>query len=234
MDFTFGIVTDGSCRDRIGTMIESIRHEVPTHEIIVVGGDPIAGTIHIPHDESAGIPMWLAYKKNRITATAKYDSIVYMHDYIALEPGWYRGFVEFGNDWLLCMTPILDITGERYRDWVLDPSAANTRDCLLPYDVIDLSYYMYFSGAYWVAKKSVMQQFPLDESLDDSVGQRGEDIIWSRSLNTNHPFTINPLSKVKLLKPNERVYGFATPEIVAHLRTHPKRPVLCLKSKEYP
>ena len=73
------------------------------------------------------------------------------------------------------------------------------RECLIPYDIIHLSKYMYISGAYWVAKKDVMLEFPLDENL---IWGQGEDVLWSKQIREKYEFNMNTNSSVKLIKPN--------------------------------
>jgi hypothetical protein len=57
-------------------------------------------------------------------------------------------------------------------------------------------------GFYWIAKKSVMQEFPLNENL--TWGQ-AEDIEWSRRVREKYDFSINPNSSVKFLKQKEYI-----------------------------
>ena len=60
---------------------------------------------------------WITKKKNIITQHAKYENIVYMHDYVFLHEDWYKHFFNFGSDWDICMTPIINTNNRRYRDW---------------------------------------------------------------------------------------------------------------------
>jgi hypothetical protein len=71
------------------------------------------------------------------------------------------------------------------------------KDCLIPYDMTHLSKYMYISGSYWVAKKDVMLEFPLDESL--SWGE-GEDVLWSKQVREKYKFNMNTNSSVFIIK----------------------------------
>jgi len=225
MEFTFGIVTDGSVPARVQLVIDAIRRQnIPDYEIIVVGGNPLPDVRHIPHDENVGIPMWLAYKKNRITEAASFERIVYLHDYVVPTPGWYEGFKKYGDDWHACMTPIMNVDGSRFRDWTLDPSAACTPNCILPYNVTDLSRFMYFSGAYWVAKRALMQECPLCEEITSQVGCRGEDIAWTRTVTLRYPLSLNPYSLMHLLKRKDIVLGPAEDATILRLRQQMDRP----------
>lgn len=203
MEFSFGIITAGN-PDRIKEISDSVQAQIPLdkYEIIVVGGPPIdlPNVVHIPFDESAK-PKWITRKKNLVTNRAKFENIVYMHDYIKIEPGWYSGFLEYGNDFVLCMNKMLNPDGSRYRDWSLwaeDALGLNVprAEFLIPYEETSFSKYMYFSGAYWVAKKKVMLEYPLDERL--SWGE-GEDVEWSKKIRGVYNFSMNSLSSVRLM-----------------------------------
>jgi hypothetical protein len=202
MNFTFGIITSGNNLNNINIIIDSIeKQNIPNYEIIIVGGEHIErkNVIHVTFDENIK-KMWITKKKNIITNLAKYDNIVYMHDYIKLNNDWYSGFLKYGNDFKICMTIILNIDNSRYRDWTLwadDMENIVQRRFLIPYSITHLSKYMYISGAYWVAKKHIMLEFPLNENL--SWGE-GEDVEWSKRIRQKYDFSINANSSVKLLK----------------------------------
>lgn len=57
--------------------------------------------------------------------------------------------------------------------------------------------YIYLSGAFFICKKHVMIDFPLDETL---LHCQGEDVEWSQRVRTKYKFKINKYSSVKLLK----------------------------------
>ena len=119
-----------------------------------------------------------------------------------LTDGWYKGFLQFGDKFDICMNPIINTNGERFRDWVLwdlPVSGMSKKEKLLPYDLIHLSRWMYISGSYWVAKRKVMEKFPIDEDLGHG---EGEDIVWSYQVRDHYDFTINKESKVMLLPSN--------------------------------
>lgn len=218
MDFTFGIITDGNYDHFINETINSIEMEnIPNYEIIVVGNSGVIrnNTIVIPFNENIR-PMWITKKKNIITQNAKYENIVFLHDYIRLCPGWYEGYLKFGNDFIVCMNIILNLDGSRFRDWVLweNPTINGEEiikraEHIIPYHIDNLSRYMYFSGAYWVAKKYIMEKIPLNEDL---VWNRGEDVEWSKKYRVDNKFLMNINSKVKLMKMKDPVYRFLEDE----------------------
>ena len=196
MKFTFGIITIKGNEHRVGQIIESIRSSVrDDYQIVIVGGNDSHGQTHIRFDETVK-KAWITRKKNLITENAIYENIVYMHDYVALTPMWYDGFLSFGSDWDVCMTVITN-GNDRYRDWCLNPLKVNGSALLLPYDEDRLIDHMYISGAYWVAKKHIMEEYPLDETL---CWGEGEDAEWSLRCMPNIKYVMNTLSGVKLLK----------------------------------
>ena len=205
MNFTFGIITGGNNELMINDIINSIENEnIPNYEIIVVGHCNLnrKNTSVIPFDENIK-RAWITKKKNIITQLAIFENIVYLHDYIKLLPNWYEGQIKAGENYKIRMDKIINNNGERFRDWCIWPHNNNKmdnfigRDCLIPYDITHLSKYMYVSGSYWVAKKDVMLEFPLDESL--SWGE-GEDVLWSKQVREKYSFNMNENSSVFIMK----------------------------------
>lgn len=226
MDFTFGIVTGGNNEGAVNQIINSIeRQNIPNYEIIVVGSFKIdrKNTTVLPFNETIK-QGWITRKKNLITDAAQYENIVYLHDYVMFTDGWYAGQIKAGSDFKVRMDKIIDIHGNRFRDWSAwchnpnspEFNALIGRDCLLPYDMLHLSKYMYISGTYWVAKKSVMEEFPLDESR---TWGNSEDIIWSFQVREKYEFSMNPYSTVKLIKDGkDKVFNEPNEEKIKLLR----------------
>jgi hypothetical protein len=211
MDFSFGIVTDGKNVENIKSIIDSINDlHIKNYEIIIVGGDNVynnAYVRHIPFVDNTRSGE-ISKKKNIITIQSKYENIVYIHDYICFLKDWYSGFIEFGNDFEVCMTKIFNLDNSRYRDWCLWLDDARNyvayNNHLIPYHFTHLSKLMYISGAYWIAKKDFMLKNMLNEKL--SWGQ-GEDVEWSIRARQTTDFKINTLSGVKLLKYKDRIFN---------------------------
>ncbi len=206
MNFTFGIITHKGSEGFINQIIDSIEKEkIPNYEIIIVGeyNDIRENVINIPFDETIKRG-WISRKKNIITSLAQYENIVYLHDYIRLEEGWYEGQLKAGNEFNIRMDRIINFNGERFRDWSIWPHNGNEmdqligRDCLIPYDVTHLSKYMYISGSYWVAKKYFMEKYPLDENLCWGFG---EDVAISKIWREHSDFKMNTNSSVRIMKP---------------------------------
>jgi len=219
VNFTFGIITDGN-KD-LSFLLSSIQSQIiPEYQIIIVGGDSsYEGTVHIPFDETIK-RAWITRKKNIITETAKYDNIVYLHDYISLREGWYQGYLKFGDQFDICMNPIINYDGTRFRDWTLFPTFLppefhSRRDLLLPYNITGLTKFQYISGAYWVAKKKVMQECPLKEEL--CWGQE-EDLEWSKRVLGRYLYSINIHSLVQITKTGkDRAFSEAQEDIISNL-----------------
>lgn len=225
MKFTFGIITNGTSDASLNQVIDSIEElNVPEYQILIVGNSMVqrSNTYIIPFDENVKYA-WITRKKNIITHHAKYENIVYTHDYVVFEKDWYDGFLKFGEDFKVCMNKFVNPDYSRFRDWVIWPHNNNfmddivlpNRECLIPYDMTHLSKYQYISGTYWVAKKNVMMEFPLDENL--SWGQ-GEDVYWSQKVREKYDFSMNPYSTVKSLKFKDPAFNITSEETAQVLR----------------
>lgn len=206
MEFTFGIITSGANDHLLSIVIQSIiQQQIPQFEIIVVGKTSI---IHdsvqcIDFDESIK-PNWITRKKNMISQRAQYDHIVFLHDYVALCEDWYRGFIEFGSNFDICVTKIKTIHGNRFRDYTLFPHDLGypyNERALLPYDynvTSKLNKLLYISGTYYVMKKSIALAYPLNELL---CWGHGEDAELSKRLSDRRIILqCNPYSTVQLQK----------------------------------
>jgi len=225
MKFTFGIITDGNSEDNLNKVIDSIESQnIKEYQIIIVGNSYISrdNTFIIPFNETIR-PSWITRKKNLITVNSRYENIVYTHDYVVFESDWYKGFLQFGEDFNVCMNKFVNPDNSRFRDWVIWPHNDNfmddivlpNRECLIPYDITHLSKYMYISGTYWVAKKSTMMEFPLNENL--SWGQ-GEDVFWSKQVRQKYDFSINQFSTVKSLKFKDPAFNITGQDTADKLR----------------
>ncbi len=239
ISFTFGIITDGTPNNlkNLSRVVHSIRTmHIPEYEILIVGPEKnIRVMPHFGKDEDrlniidfneSIKPAWITKKKNLITINALYENIVYSHDYITYEPGWYDGWKLFGEDYKACMNKIQNLDGTRFRDWVIFPwyciscrlsqettnlwSYANihNNESMIPYNESNLTRWQYFSGSYWVAKKSVMLEMPLDENL---VWGQGEDCQWSLIFSEKYKFSMNANSTVKFLKQKQDAFSMIRP-----------------------
>jgi len=225
MKFTFGIITAGTSDESLNLVIDSIeRQNIPEYQILIVGNSQVSrkNTFIIPFDESIK-PGWITRKKNIVTINARYENVVYTHDYVVFEDDWYEGFLKFGDDFKICMNKFVNPDYSRFRDWVIWPHNDNfmdsivlpNRECLIPYDMTHLSKYQYISGTYWVAKKQVMEDHPLDDNL---LHCQGEDVEWSKRVRYRYDFSMNPYSTVKSLKFKDPAFNVAGEETIQKLR----------------
>jgi glycosyltransferase involved in cell wall biosynthesis len=182
MNFTFGIVTSTTTNRFIDIIIESIEElQIPNYEIIIVGNisDDTIKKNNVKNISYNDTPM-LDIKKNLITKYAKYDNIVFLHDYIYFDPMWYKGFLRFNDecngDWLVAMCIHKNLDDTRGIDWIGLPNDTKYGNVLFPYNYSNPKG-MYVPGNFWVAKKSLMEKYQLNEEL--KWGE-AEDIEWSK------------------------------------------------------
>ncbi len=208
---TFGIITDGTNDTYIQTIIKEIQEEnIPNYEIIVVGKT----AVHSPNiirvtfegSESSNLPK----KKNMICRMARYDTIVLLHDYVGFKRGWYEGYLKYGANFDLCVNPIENNDGTRYRDFLFFYSCnipPLENKYLLPYDYVPnsvINRMLYISGAYYIIKKRLALEIPLNETL---LHNMAEDVVFShqcveRGIRIQcNPFSRNYLLKQKVVEP---------------------------------
>lgn len=199
IDWTFGIITVYEDKDRLQQIIESIRAlDIPNYEILFVGGGDSEGIDgpdirKIDFDETVK-DKWITRKKNIIAEEAKYDNIVLMHDYHIFHPDWYKNFVAFGTDWDICSCPQYLITGARNpMDWSLWDKPGFGRAWSLNYNDWSQTQYMYISGGFFIVKRHVLLEEPLNEDL---VWNQEEDVEWSYRVRNKYVMKCNGNSPV--------------------------------------
>lgn len=212
MKLTFGICTSGQCPDMLEKVIRSIRDmDIPKddYEIIIISSaiaediqpQIIEGNIVIyGFNEKEGRPPWISRKKNLITKYAKFDVIVYLHDYIIFDKNWYSYINQFSQNEVfdVAMNEIQNLDGSRFRDWMQwHGTLDNGRWELLDYSTTDKIKNMGISGSYWMASKQFMQDNPLDESRGWGQSEDVEHSLRCRQI-WNYKFV--PLAKVRFLK----------------------------------
>jgi len=219
---TFGIITDGNEIDRVHTVINSILGQLKSGDEIIVACDK--DVIYYPAKNVRstrfhGKKSWITRKKNLIAEDAKNDTIVLMHDYIKLLPGWRREWDSFGYKFDCAMNVILNQNGERYRDWAAwdNPKFGHEWTCedvwcpggmkfsgrphIVPYNHNETQY-MYISGAYFLVNRRFLLDNPLNENL--CWGQ-GEDVEWCLRIRDKWNYVMNPNAQVQLLKQKDKV-----------------------------
>lgn len=207
MNWTFGIITSGNRDEDVLNIVRSIRKQnIKKYEIIVVGNSNLIGDDIkvIKFDDTLKVKPWISRKKNIIAEHANYDLLSIHHDYVCLGDNWYNNFINFGEDWDVCMTRIETKEGKRFRDWMVwDDEKPHENDTnkgkvqYLSYEESNRTKEQYISGSYFCVKKSYFLSNKLDEKLcwGDS-----EDVEWSLRLRNSWNLKLNKNSKVILSK----------------------------------
>jgi hypothetical protein len=201
IQWTFGIITGYQDSERLKNIIDNIISlNIPEFEILIVGGNRGDFFVDYPQvkfidfDESQK-PLWITKKKNIIANLAMYENIVIMHDYHVFENDWYVNFKSFGTDWDICSCPQYLITGARNpMDWSLWDKPGHGRAWSLEYDDWSQTQYMYISGGFFIVKKHVLLEEPLNESLG---WNEGEDVEWSLRIRDKYVMKCNKNSIVR-------------------------------------
>jgi hypothetical protein len=226
MDMTFGILVNPPNYKQLCFIVNSIiNQQIPNYEILIIGSinldtlydnnhdidnnNEFKKIINIPFDEDIK-HAWITKKKNIINDNAKYDTVVFLHDYILFPLNWYNGMLEFNKrekgKWSICMTKIIDTNGKRWNDWITH-RASDEFGCwsvLAPYNYKN-THKMYVNGTYWISKKHVLEKYPLD--ISRAWGEL-EDVEWSTSWNKDLIYKMNTLSMVQLIRPKNPAYIF--------------------------
>ena len=206
MKLTFGIPCGMMDENQWINLITSIeKQSIIDYEILMVGPPQRTwgfdkSVRYIEFDEHHKGKPWITKKKNLITEFAKYENVVYMHDYLTLANGWYDGWRCFKEPYSVAVNAIWIQEGDRcYRhsDWVVDPYLIwelhpewhwKFWDVGLEYNIRGLSKVQYISGGFWMAKRQFMEEYPLDESL---TWGDAEDIEWSGRIREKTQFALN-------------------------------------------
>jgi hypothetical protein len=183
MSITFGIITGGGQPSFLNEIIDSIElEEIPEYEVIIVGSCFVqrnkTKVFEFPPDKQ--LP-WITKKKNIIAQIASFETIVFLHDYIKFEKGWYAGFLRFLNEnpeWDVSMCKIKQNNGQRAIDWMGLPNDPIYGNILLPYDYCNPKG-MYVPGNFFIVKRDFIRKHPLDETR---LWGDGEDIEWSKRI----------------------------------------------------
>jgi hypothetical protein len=199
--FTFGIITKATEYSGLESVVNSILTQTGIEiEVLIVGGslghcELPSNVRHIPFDEDVKNG-WITRKKNIVAQSSSHENLVICHDYLEFRPGWSQGFLRFGFDWDVAMTRVSDVKGRRFYDWVTWDHPTLPRYSPVDYENHSASRYLFVPGAYWVAKKSFMLRYPLNESL--SWGE-SEDVEWTLRIRP-FEYKMNPYSEVRHVK----------------------------------
>jgi len=180
MKFSLCITTDYKNNKQLDEVTESIHDlNIPEYEILIIGGKDFHNENRVTqlYVEESKKPGWINQKNNVLCQNAKYENIVLLHDYYLFDGGWYKSFLDFGDDWDICSNQQLLITGERhFTDWVTWDDPVFPRYSALPYDEWSRTKHMYISGGYYILKKELAMKEPLNEEM---LWGSAEDVEWS-------------------------------------------------------
>jgi len=160
---------------------------------------------HLVYRDINILPPLITRKKNLGVSLCVYDKVAVCHDYVVFQPGWLKGWNDFGDDFEVAMNQIKNYEGIRHFDWLvwdypqLGPG-------FLPYHA-EVSRYQYISGTYFVAKRDFYLANPLNEKL--RWGE-GEDVEWSKRIRTKIVFKFNQHSTVQLARPKGSINDHIT------------------------
>jgi hypothetical protein len=236
MNLTFTICTGGTVDPWIEQMIYSIeKQNILNYEILILGETKITGkNTQVIDFDYQGRDRWVARKKNVLTQHAKYDNIVYLHDYMVLFDEWYAGLEhylsKYGDNFQLLTNKIITLEGYRHSDWcIFPPDLLQARpdfkdtpaqwDVGLEYNVRGLNAIMHLAGNYWIGKKRFMLDNPYDETLD---WWDGEDVEFVRRVRPLTEIKFNPYSAIYLLKPNKWAVNMMPPDVLESVLTYYK------------
>lgn len=221
---SFCIITSGKEDHQLQKTIDSIvALNVPTYEIIIVGGDSTTITTNdkikwFPFDESAKAHIivdhkpgrWITRKKNLTVQYAQYDICVVIHDYLQFDSNWWIEFEKFGYHWDICVHRTVNWLGARPEGFRVDRHPLLPRGCMVPYDMIDLIQYMGIQGNYQCIKRERWLEEPLNEDL---LWGQAEEMEWSRRVVPKFHIRANPNCIVRCGKPRACDHREATEDI---------------------
>jgi hypothetical protein len=201
IQWSFGIVTGYEDHNRLNEIISSIEKlKIPEYEVLFIGGNrgdyssENTNVVFLDFDESIK-PIWITRKKNILAQSCRYENLVLMHDYHVFDTSWYSEFKRFGTDWDICSCPQYLINGARNpMDWSLWDKPGHGRAWSLDYNDWSQTQYMYISGGFFIVKKHVMLEEPLDESRG---WNEEEDVEWSLRVRDKYVMKCNGRSIVR-------------------------------------
>jgi hypothetical protein len=209
MNFSFCITSDLSslAKHRLSLVIESIRElKIPNYEILIIGEsrtniyDKQSDIKLIRFTDATPKKRWITRKKNILSQLAQYNNIVMMHDYFVFDNNWYKNYLSFDHAWDICSNAqLLENNSRHWLDWTVWDDPLYERYTGLCYDNWNRTKYMYVSGAYYLIKKDVAIENPLNESL---MWGQGEDVEWSLKIRNKYRIVCNAHSIVKHCKPH--------------------------------
>jgi GT2 family glycosyltransferase len=212
MNFSFIICTHDPNADRVETCIDSIVNlKIPQYEILVVGGTTQKNSNdflkYISFDETIK-KGWITKKKNIGAELSKYENLVILHDYFSFDYDWYENWISFSNEhnWDIASNSIRGLNNQRiFTDWVTYDHLIHGQGLPLPYNDWTQVNKQYISGGYFLIKRSIFLENPLNEKL---VSTQEEDVEWSLRIRDRYKIVCNSSSIVRHTKWHTHLNGW--------------------------
>jgi GT2 family glycosyltransferase len=179
MCYTFCIITNGRRPHKLQQELDSIhRLKIPNYEIRIAGklppGMPINGFTFHPMPDAARSGK-LGAMRNHLCRQSRFENLVVADDDLIFHADFYRGLIEFGNDYDMLAVRLLNPDGTRFWDWATIGGPAGHR--LLDYGARDPN--VYVTGGLCIIKAGVAKSVEWNEDVGP---YQDEDVDFSKRL----------------------------------------------------
>lgn len=241
---TFGICTNynhGVMVERvIDSIFETMQYTPDTPFEVIVCGDKYHFRSTVPNIDinriNTGNDSDFTKKKNIITQEAKYDIIVYTHDYVSFNKNWMWGldffshltpksmmFSSAAEDWDILMNVIHTQDGRRFRDWCAWDDYRHGHEWTqhepwCPPEGIRyrgmpclVPYYYRHTDRMYISGMYwiAKKHVMLDNPLrEDLKWGEGEDVEWSLRVRNKYKYKMNTYSSCTLMKPKDVILPY--------------------------
>lgn len=179
--YTFGIITDGQCNEKLARLIDSIRAQnvsPDSFEILVAGCvadfEKCAG-VRVFHMEEPAQEGRLGAMRNVLARAAGFNKFVSLDDDFIMHPKWVDAVEEVDDDFDVATGVIVNPDLSRYCDWVnLIGDCSFLRGYHEGFDDCQ-----YVTGGFGIYKDYIFEKHCWDENLGF---YQGEDVQLSRRL----------------------------------------------------
>jgi hypothetical protein len=200
MYWTFGIFTDGVNTQFHKIIVDSIKHtSVEEYEIVFITENKQFTSeekvLYIDIDKSMKISEMNSIKKNFFARNALHENICMLHDYIALDANFGKGF---DNDWDVCSIPLVLPNGNRWWDWRIHNHPVHGHT-LVSYDC-PVTPWHFVTGNIFMVKKSFILKYPMPEKDEGWESPGSEDYEWTRGVRSFWKYKLNKLTVARSLK----------------------------------
>ncbi len=175
--YSFCLITNGKKPAKLARTIESIRAlKIPAFEILVAGEVPAGlGDVTVVPMADAARGGRLGEMRNALVRRARYEHCVVSDDDMVFHDDYYRGLVEFGEDYDVLCVRLLNPDGTRFWDWAT--CGGPRGHTLLEYSEEDA--FVYPTGGLCLLKTELIDRV----NWDDARGfYQGEDVDFAERL----------------------------------------------------